>query len=94
MRLEKDIEGALINAVRRRGGKCLKWVCPGQSGVPDRIVLMPGGKVAFCELKRPKGGKVSGLQKWWLDELTRLGFKAYLIKNEDDIKRFIKEMEE
>jgi hypothetical protein len=55
---------------------------------------MPGGKVAFCELKRPKGGRVSGLQKWWLDELIRLGFKAYLIKNEDDIKRFIKEMEE
>ena len=41
--LEREIEAKLIGAVNRHGGMCLKWVCPGWAGVPDRIVLMPGG---------------------------------------------------
>ena len=61
--LEKDIERALVEKVKKRGGYCLKWVCPGWTGVPDRIVLLPGGKVVFVELKRPKGGRLSPMQK-------------------------------
>ena len=45
--LEKDIEKHLTRAVGRAGGLCLKWVCPGFSGVPDRLVLIPGGRVVF-----------------------------------------------
>ena len=52
--LEKEIEAKLVDVVKRHGGMCLKWVCPGWAGVPDRIVLLPGGKVIFVELKRPK----------------------------------------
>ena len=51
--LEKDIEKRLVREVKKLGGLCLKWVSPGNSGVPDRIVLMPGGKAIFVELKRP-----------------------------------------
>lgn len=77
--LEKDIERALVEKVKKRGGYCLKWVCPGWAGVPDRIVLLPGGRVVFVELKRPKGGRPSPLQKWWAKKLIDLGFNHWVI---------------
>ena len=86
--LEKDIEAKLRQTVERHGGLCLKWVCPGWVGVPDRIVLLPGGRIRFVELKRPKGGKVGKLQEWWRNKLTRLGFNYWLVWNEDDLRRF------
>ena len=83
--LEKDIEKKLRQMVERHGGLCLKWVCPGWSGVPDRIILLPGGRVMFAETKRPKGGKVSRLQDWWIDRLRRYGLPASVVWNESDI---------
>ena len=50
---ETKIEAKLIQAVRLRGGICPKLVCPGYSGMPDRIALLPGGKLAFIEVKAP-----------------------------------------
>lgn len=86
--LEKDIEKKLVDVVRRRGGLCLKWICPGWAGVPDRIVLLPHGRIVFVELKRPKGGVVSARQKWWADKLRALGFDHYYIYDADDVKSF------
>ena len=86
--LEKDIERKLRRIVERQGGRCLKWVCPGWSGVPDRIVLMPGGRVYFVELKRPKNSKVSALQEKWRQWLMELGFWAQYVYNEDDLATF------
>ena len=83
--LERDIERALVAMVKRRGGLCLKWVCPGWAGVPDRIILLPHGRVIFAELKRPKGGKVSALQKWWAEQLTKLGFDHYYLYNHENV---------
>ena len=51
--LEKDIERKLCHIVEDHGGMCLKWVCPGWAGVPDRICLLPGGRVFFVETKIP-----------------------------------------
>lgn len=51
---EKQVEQALVKAVKARGGICPKFVSPGLSGVPDRLVLMPHGKIAFVEVKAPK----------------------------------------
>lgn len=84
--LEKDIEKALGRMVGRHGGLCMKWVCPGWVGVPDRIILLPGGQVMFAELKRPTGGSVSKPQKWWAEKLSRLGFIHVWIRNHEDVK--------
>lgn len=81
--LEKEIEAKLRDTVKQNGGLCLKWVCPGWAGVPDRIVLLPGGRIIFVELKRPKGGKVSSRQMWWARKLRGLGFIWCVVK--DDI---------
>ncbi len=83
--LEKDIEKKLCLMVERHGGLCLKWVCPGWSGVPDRIVLLPGGRIMFIELKRPKGGKLSAMQKWWHKKLRILGFDVWVVWRFEDI---------
>lgn len=86
--LEKEVERRLRKMVERHGGKCLKWTCPGWTGVPDRIVLMPGGRIYFVELKRPKGGKLSAMQRWWGDQLRRLGFWVLCIYDEEGINTF------
>lgn len=84
--LERDIEKKLRTMVERHGGLCLKWVCPGWSGVPDRIILLPGGRVIFAETKRPKGGKLDRLQKWWRERLQKLGFWAVVVWDDENIK--------
>lgn len=83
--LEKDIEKKLLKMVKRHGGLCLKWVCPGWSGVPDRIILLPGAHVIFAETKRPKGGRLNKLQRWWRDKLQSLGFWSVVVWTEDDV---------
>ena len=88
MTLEKDIERKLRLMVERHGGRCLKWVCPGWSGVPDRIVLLPVGRVIFVETKRPKDGRLSPLQKKWADWLKALGFTVAIVWNEKDLNLF------
>lgn len=84
--LEKEIEKKLRQMVEKHGGLCLKWVCPGWSGVPDRIILLPGAVVIFAETKRPKGGKMSRLQEWWKKQLQRLGFTSVVVWNPVDIE--------
>ena len=86
--LEKDVERALVQMVKRHGGLCLKWVCPGFAGVPDRIVLLPNGRIVFVELKRPKGGQLSELQKWWIKKLIDLGFSCWVVWDKDELRLF------
>ena len=87
VKLEKDIERSLRRMVEEADGRCLKWVCPGWSGVPDRIVLLPRGRVVFVETKRPKGGELSELQKKWHEWLRALGFHVWVVWNDDDLLR-------
>lgn len=86
--LEKEIESKLREMVEKHGGMCLKWVCPGWAGVPDRIVLLPRGRIIFVELKRPKGGKVASRQKWWRDKLRYMGFIWWHVKDVEGLENF------
>lgn len=86
--LEQEIEKQLRKKVEKYGGRCLKWVCPGWSGVPDRIILLPGGLVHFVETKRPKGGRYSAMQDKWRDWLHSLGFGYWRIETPGHLLTF------
>jgi hypothetical protein len=86
--LEKEIEAKLVKAVKNAGGYCLKWVCPGWAGVPDRIVLLPHAQVIFVETKRPKGGVLAKRQQKWAEILAGLGFTCYTIWDLEDLQAF------
>ncbi len=86
--LEKEVEEKLRKMVESHGGKCLKWVCPGWRGVPDRIVIMPSGRIYFVELKRPKDGQYSRMQDWWRDQLIVMGCRYYRIQDWGDVAWF------
>ena len=90
--LEKDIESKLRKQVEKHGGKCLKWTCPGWTGVPDRIILLPGAHIHFVETKKPKGGRYSAMQDKWQEWLTKLGFSYKRIKNDEELRAFINEI--
>lgn len=74
--LEKDIEWQLTKGIRSIGGRCLKFVSPGFTGVPDRIILLPGGRIFFAELKQ-KGKFEKARQKLVHKMLRELGFTVY-----------------
>lgn len=67
---ERDIEKFAKKEFEKIGCLFLKWTCPGNSGVPDRILIRPDGKVHFVEMKNEKG-KLSGLQKKMISELNK-----------------------
>jgi hypothetical protein len=77
-KLEKDIEKKLKKEVEKFNGMCLKFSIPGRAGMPDRIVLLPGGRIVFVELKRP-GKNLRPLQKKRFKQLRDLGFRAVKI---------------
>lgn len=82
--LEKDVEQMLVKAVKQKGGLCLKFVSPGFDGVPDRLVLLPEGRIAFIELKAP-GKKPRALQKKRMKQLSGLGFACFVVDKIDEI---------
>lgn len=90
--LESKVESALSEKTKRRGGVALKFLSPGMNGVPDRIVLLPGGKMAFVELKAP-GEKPRPLQKKRMRDLERLGFKCYVADNKEMIGGILDEIQ-
>ena len=88
---ESFIEEKLTKAVRQNGGVCWKFTSPGTAGVPDRIILMPEGRIAFVEVKAP-GEKPRPLQQSRHRLLRRLGFKVYVLDTLEDIEKIISEL--
>lgn len=81
---EKSIEAKLVDAVKAAGGVCWKFTSPGTSGVPDRIVLLPSGRIAFVEVKA-SGEKLRPLQRLRIRTLRRLGFKAFVLDTPEQV---------
>lgn len=88
---ESQIEARLSRGVKQAGGLCLKWVSPGCTGVMDRIVLLPGGRVIFVELKQP-GGRLSERQKWMRDVLSGLGMDVRCLWSKEQVDKFLEEV--
>ena len=89
--LESKIELKLKKEVEKIGGLSLKFTCPGMAGVPDRLVLLPKGKMFFVELKAP-GRKLRPLQLKRKEQLESLGFKVYVIDSYEKIQLFLNEV--
>jgi len=88
---EKTIEQKLVSETKKRGGLAWKFVSPGIAGVPDRIVLMPGGHIAFVETKAP-GGKPRPVQNLRHKQIRRLGFRVFVLDDTADIARVLDEI--
>ena len=88
---EKAIEGKLVQMVKATGGIAPKFVSPGFAGMPDRIVLLPGGHIGFVEIKAP-GEKPRPLQLARHGMLRRLGFKVYVLDDEKQIGGILDEI--
>ena len=88
---EKVIEQKLLKDVKAKGGICPKFISPGFDGVPDRLVLLPHGRIAFAETKAP-GKKMQPLQVRRKAQLERLGFKVYCVDNNEMIEQILKEI--
>lgn len=88
---EKRIEQKLVKEMKELNGLCLKLSCPGFAGMPDRLILLPTGKIGFVEVKR-KGEKPRPLQISRHRLLKALGFKVYVLDDEKQIKEIIDEI--
>lgn len=88
---EKYVEQKLTKAVKAAGGVALKFVSPWYNGMPDRLILMPKGAIAFAEIKS-SGLKPRPLQKLRHDMLRKLGFKVYVIDDANRIGEILDEI--
>lgn len=89
---EKQVESRLKVRVKELGGKALKFVSPGCSGVPDRLVFLPGGKLILVELKAP-GKNLSPLQEKMRKFFIDLGFKYYVIDCYEKVEELVQEVQ-
>lgn len=85
---EKAIESRLVNEVKKRGGVSYKFVSPGNVGVPDRIVILPGGEVWFVELKT-ETGRLSAMQEYQIKRMINVGARVAVLHGAEDVKRFM-----
>lgn len=88
---EKLLEKKLREGVKKLGGIALKFGTEYHTGMPDRIVLMPGGQVSFVETKSP-GKKPTVLQAKCLETLSAFGFKAVVIDSQEKLDEFLNDL--
>ena len=89
---EKTIEAKLVRTVKSMGGLAPKFVSPGFDGMPDRIVLLPHGKMAFIEVKA-HGKKQRPLQVRRKSQLESLGFSVYCLDDATQIGGMLDEIQ-
>jgi len=87
---ESAVERELVAAVKLRGGICEKIMCVGKRGFFDRLIILPGGRIIFCEIKRPRGGVLSPHQRQYQAVFQALGVEACFVRNSTDIVELLK----
>lgn len=85
---ESVVEQYLRDKVRELQGRAYKFTSPGNDGVPDRLVLLPGGRIVFVELKAP-GKKPTPLQLLQQKRIADLGFEVLVIDSKAGVDEFI-----
>lgn len=90
---ESEVEKLLVGGIRKLGGRAFKWVSPGNDGVPDRIVVLPGLPAVFVELKTVTG-KLTPLQRVQLKRLRDMGQAVRVLYGECEVATFLEECEE
>ena len=85
---ESELEQRLVRGVRRLGGRAYKFVSPGNVGVPDRLVILPGGQILFAELKTD-GGRLSKMQRYQISQLRQLGVTVQEVRGEAGVQSFL-----
>lgn len=88
---EASIEDHLKQRVDKADGLVLKLVPTGYVGIPDRLVILPGGRVAFVELKRPKGAVIGTLQRWWGRRIGGLGVEHWFLFTREEVDAFMED---
>ena len=88
---EKDIERILVTEVKKLGGRAYKWTSPGNDGVPDRIVILPGRPPIFVELKTDRG-RLTALQNVQIGRLRDLGQDVRVLHGMNGVSRFLEEV--
>ena len=85
---EKEIEIYLVRKIKNKKGIAYKFTSPGNSGVPDRICMLPNGKLFFVELKSP-GKKPRALQVNQIRKITNLGQRIYVVDSKEMVDRIL-----
>lgn len=85
---ERDVERYLRERVKQMGGRAYKFVSPGNNGVPDRIVMLPGGKLFFVELKAP-GKETTALQDAQIDRISKLGQDVFVVDSKEKVDNIL-----
>lgn len=88
---EKLVERKLVQRVKENGGMCIKLLCNHILGLPDRMCLFPGGKIAFIELKTT-GEKPKRIQVFMHDKIRKLGFQVLVIDSTKKVSEFINDI--
>ena len=89
---EREIEEKLRLESQKRGGLAMKFVSPGLVGVPDRIVILPQGRLGFVELKAP-GEKPRKIQIRRMKQLRKLGFLIYVLDDKGKIGEILDDIQ-
>lgn len=89
--LEKQIEAKLGRALQRRGALFYKFVSPGQPGVPDRIIVMPGGRCVFVELKA-ETGRLAKIQQWQIGRMREQGLDVRTVRGWSEARALVDEL--
>ncbi len=88
---ESTIERYLVKQVAKAGGRAYKWVSPGNRGVPDRIVMLPGAVLLLAELKTRKG-RLATAQRLQKKTICNMGFMFAVIRSKDDVNLVLTEL--